>query len=82
MTPFKKEQHHTFFENRQCEFFPCHEGLKEINCLFCFCPVYADWNCPGKWSLTSEDVKDCSKCTKLHRRSGYSKLMKHLKWYN
>jgi Zn-finger protein len=74
-----QEHHYAFFEYRQCEFFPCHKGLKELNCLFCFCPVYTDWNCPGKWSLTPDGVKDCSKCTKFHRRSGYDQLMEYLK---
>ena len=32
-----------FFQNRECEYFPCHKTAKEdsFNCLFCFCPLYA-----------------------------------------
>ena len=32
-----------FFQNTECEFFPCHQGIskEEFNCLFCYCPLYA-----------------------------------------
>ena len=32
-----------FFQNRDCEFFPCHQGVRkeDFNCLFCYCPLYA-----------------------------------------
>ena len=23
-----------FFENRDCQYFPCHQGLEDFNCLF------------------------------------------------
>ncbi len=28
-----------FFENKDCEFYPCHK-VSEQNCLFCFCQLY------------------------------------------
>ncbi|MFW5671451.1 MAG: cysteine-rich small domain-containing protein, partial [Acetivibrio ethanolgignens] len=34
------ENSYRFFENRECKYFPCHKGLKELNCLFCYCPLY------------------------------------------
>ena len=38
-----------FFQNRQCEYFPCHEVEKEedFNCLFCYCPLYQKERCLG-----------------------------------
>ena len=33
----------SFFANKDCEYYPCHPGLKEFNCLFCYCPMnYAE----------------------------------------
>ena len=29
-----------FFANKECEYYPCHKGLEEMNCLFCYCPIY------------------------------------------
>ena len=38
-----EERHYAFFQNRACEFFPCHKGAdaENFNCLFCYCPLYA-----------------------------------------
>lgn len=36
-----------FFENRECRYFPCHEGQEPLNCLFCYCPFYLKEKCPG-----------------------------------
>ena len=34
-------RHDCFFQNRPCEYFPCHKGIPEeaFNCLFCYCPL-------------------------------------------
>ena len=34
---------YSYFCNRDCEYFPCHEGAdpEHFNCLFCYCPLYA-----------------------------------------
>ena len=36
-------KHYAFFQNRDCEYFPCHKVKDEenFNCLFCYCPLYA-----------------------------------------
>ena len=36
-------KHYTWFQNRDCEYFPCHKDVKEeeFNCLFCYCPLSA-----------------------------------------
>ena len=57
---------HKFFENDRCKFYPCHD-LKEINCLFCFCPIFFFKNCGGAYSILKDGTKDCSKCVYPHR---------------
>ena len=34
------ENSYRFFSNRECQYYPCHEGIEEMNCLFCYCPLY------------------------------------------
>ena len=36
-------EHFKFFQNKKCEYFPCHKTKNEedFNCLFCYCPLYA-----------------------------------------
>ena len=29
-----------YFKNRACQYYPCHKGIEELNCLFCYCPLY------------------------------------------
>ena len=72
-----------FFENRDCEFYPCHQGMDEINCLFCFCPFYRLEECPGNPAFkTKKDgrrIKVCTGCTFPHKRENYDVIMKLLK---
>ncbi len=73
---------HSFFENRECEYYPCHEGVEHLNCLFCYCPLYHLEHCPGdpKWKETDgRKVKSCVNCTFPHREENYEKLMACLK---
>ena len=37
-----KKEGFDFFQNRACEYFPCHKGVadEDFNCLFCYCPLY------------------------------------------
>ena len=39
----RETRHYMFFQNKECEMFPCHTGVPEesFNCLFCYCPLYA-----------------------------------------
>lgn len=74
-------KHYTFFQNRECEFFPCHktENEDDFNCLFCFCPLYSmGKDCGGAFTLTSSGVKDCSACLFPHRRENYEKVIEKL----
>ena len=67
-------RHYSFFQNRQCEYFPCHEGIpeEEFNCLFCYCPLYAlGKKCGGGCTYTEYGDKDCSNCLFPHRKENY-----------
>ncbi len=69
---------YSFFQNKECEYFPCHKGIDEdrFNCLFCYCPLYAlGENCGGRFTYTDSGIKDCSGCTKPHRAENYEKII-------
>lgn len=74
-----------FFQNRECEFFPCHEVQDEdaFNCLFCYCPLYLDDNCIGspEYIITGrgQRIKDCSSCLLVHSPEMYDKVIAHLR---
>ena len=74
----KKETHYSFFQNRECEYFPCHEGADAdtFNCLFCYCPLYAlGRKCGGNCRYTESGSKDCSACTFPHKKENYEKVL-------
>ena len=67
-------KHYAFFQNRDCEFFPCHETAhpENFNCLFCYCPLYAlGKDCGGNFRILESGVKDCSGCLRPHLRESY-----------
>ncbi len=66
-----------FFNNRECEYFPCHKGLDEedFNCLFCYCPLFAlGEKCGGNYKFFN-GVKDCSDCIKPHIPDTYDEIV-------
>ena len=62
-----------YFENKECEFYPCHQRVKNFSCLFCYCPIYHKENCGGDFT-TTQGVKDCTNCTFPHEKSNYDKI--------
>jgi len=66
---------HKFFQNTACKYFPC-KDTKDLNCLFCFCPLYP-YACGGNYSYT-KGIKDCSKCLLPHGKDGYDKVIDKL----
>ena len=67
-----------FFQNKECEYFPCHKVADSSNfsCLFCYCPLYAlGEKCGGNFTYTSSGVKDCSGCLIPHRPEGYEYIL-------
>jgi len=72
------------FTNTECEFLPCHKGVKtkEFNCLFCYCPL-SFLECPGPYKVFVDKNgmkrKDCTDCTLPH--NGYKKSWNFIqKW--
>ena len=66
-----------YFENRSCEYYPCHKGSTNINCLFCYCPLYR-LDCGGNCKYT-KGVKDCSDCLFPHMEQNYDKVLDKLR---
>jgi len=74
---------HDFFQNKECEYFPCHENADpaKFSCLFCFCPLYALGDqCGGNYRYTKDGIKDCSGCLRPHRRENYDDICDKLKY--
>lgn len=67
-----------FYQNKECEAFPCHEidNINTFNCLFCYCPLYLhDHKCGGHFSVTDTGIKDCSGCVIPHDASNYEYIL-------
>ena len=70
-----------FFQNKECEYFPCHKCADEehFNCLFCYCPLYAlGENCGGNFTYTEQGIKDCSECLRPHRKDAFDSIMQKM----
>ena len=84
------EASYRFFANKACKYYPCHEGMEEFNCLFCYCPLYGRERCPGnpEYILKKETGKDggeyvrkiksCMNCTFPHDAKNYDVMMQFL----
>ena len=72
-----KQNDHSFFQNRECKYFPCHKGSAEdFNCLFCYCPLYTLGDrCGGKFRYTEKGIKDCTNCLIPHSPGGYTYVL-------
>ena len=67
------------FTNIKCEYHPCHEVEEQINCMFCYCPLYfMGIKCGGKFYLKG-NVKDCSACTFPHKQQNIWEMQVKLK---
>ena len=70
-----------YFENRACKYYPCHEGIEHMNCLFCYCPLYLT-DCIGHphfYEKNGRKIKDCTYCTVPHRPENYDKVLARLR---
>ena len=68
----------SFFANRACKHFPCHEGVDErdFNCLFCYCPLYAlGPDCGGNFTYTKKGRKNCKACALPHIRESGTQMV-------
>ena len=79
-----RKNSYKFFQNKECEYFPCHkvECVDNFNCLFCYCPLYLQKNCIGTPSYfldpKGQKIKDCSQCTVVHQPEMYEKVLERL----
>lgn len=74
-------EHYKFFQNKECEYFPCHkcENTENFSCLFCYCPLYALGDkCGGNFTYTEGGIKDCSCCLVPHKGENYDYMMKEM----
>ena len=72
---------YNYFCNRDCRYFPCHQGgdPDDFNCLFCFCPLYSKGTeCGGSFVILENGIKDCSPCHLPHKKENYQTIMDKL----
>ena len=72
------ENSYKYFENKECEYYPCHKNADKLNCLFCYCPLYSYEKCPGKWEyieINGKKMKECTACTFPHEAKNYDIIM-------
>ena len=75
------ENSYRFFNNTSCKYFPCHQvsNEDELNCLFCFCPLYAySDKCDGIFEYSKKGVKICTNCHLPHLPEYYDIIMSKL----
>ena len=62
-----------FFQNRDCEYWMCHEGVDEdtFSCLFCYCPWF--YHCGSK------ELTPCETCTVPHHGDSYDMIIRGIK---
>lgn len=65
-----------FFQNKECEYFPCHrvKNDENFNCLFCYCPLYFLEECGGN-HIDNMGIKDCTNCLIPHSENGYDYIV-------
>ena len=74
------EHSYKYFENRDCKYYPCH-NMQNINCLFCYCPLYSLEHCPGNYEyidVQGKKVKSCMDCTFPHEEKNYEIVIQFL----
>ena len=72
------ENSYRFFQNKDCEYFPCHKVSDscDFSCLFCYCPLYALGDrCGGNFTYTEKGIKDCGNCLIPHKPAGYDYVL-------
>ena len=70
-----------FYANKECEYYPCHKSDEDINCLFCYCPLY-NLKCPGNFEMIDvkgKKIKSCLNCLFPHKPENYDKVIEILK---
>lgn len=75
-----RKNDYNWFTNKECRYFPCHETENgELNCMFCYCPLYPLKNCGGEFCYTGHGIKDCSHCLLPHTEEGLDHVAARMK---
>ncbi len=75
-----KRRHSSYFVNRECEYYPCHELSDDrFSCMFCYCPLYDMEDCGGNYTYTEKGAKNCKDCVFPHERDNYAAVIRKLK---
>ena len=75
--PHWEGKHYSFFQNTECEYFPCHRiaDPARFSCLFCYCPLYMlGPRCGGNFRYTEKGIKDCTGCLIPHLPENYGRI--------
>ena len=67
-----------YFENRECKYYPCHRDIQNVNCMFCYCPLYNFEECPGEYSFIESNgrlIKEWTNCTFPHEAENYEVII-------
>ena len=75
------ENSHKYFENKDCQYYPCHQGTQNLNCMFCYCPLYSREKCSGNYVYIDSNgkrIKECTNCTFPHKAENYEIIMELL----
>ncbi len=75
--PHWEGKHYSFFQNTECEYFPCHRiaDPARFSCLFCYCPLYMlGPHCGGNFRYTEKGIKDCTNCLIPHLPENYGRI--------
>jgi len=71
----RKQMSYRFFQNKECEYFPCHKinekHKDDFSCLFCYCPLHHLKDCGGDFVLLENGCKDCTNCLLPHFHYDY-----------
>ena len=70
------ESSYRYFENKKCQYYPCHADIDHINCLFCYCPLYTQENCPGTYQYLHMTCE--TNCTFPHKAENYDSIIQLL----
>ncbi len=79
------ENSSSFFCNKDCKYFPCHETKDpdSFNCLFCYCPLYSYGElCGGHFKYSKRGIKSCIDCTIPHHPNSAEYINGKLKEFN
>lgn len=83
----KYKQHHIkriieatngLYKSKDSICYKCHKTDGVLNCIFCYCPLYDDFDCGGNYIILNNGLKDCSACLKPHEEEFIQKQLSRI----